>query len=673
MLRLEPLEVRSLLSSLPLGGFPAGGFRADRLDGPPPWDVAVVVDGDSLLARAYAESIESFSDAAAVELRAGQPSWIAGIIGDTLLSGPDAAANDVDWYRLDLAEHDRCAVAIDAFAQRFGSGLDPAVSVFDEEGIFIASNDDYDIAGSSPQDAALRLGLDRGVYFVAVSSGGNLPDAEGGFEPLVPGSGHASRGSTGQYLLRVSAEPDSVRPQVIALGFEPDQTFYDAPGRLTVRFSEAMDLDGLVQGAELRHASGDPVALAAVSYDAITNEVTYLLLDRPQNGSYQFVLHSALVTDLADNALDGGASGDFVVGFRVDASAPEHECGEYNGHRSTLVRLGTLFPNELREGVRVTGLPTGDCENADHAYYWFRLPMESRYVFRVGAIDSSQDYELRLFDASYRLIAQALPVPGSGTSLHRALEAGDYGVALAAAAEGQPTGAYELVVQAWWPDIPALHDPDPGPAIQVVLRAETGGSGTVVVGPEQPDEQGTQSSEWLRGAVDALPAVSSEPVGKPQRESADSALAFADGATGLPAGFTLGNKSASAAFSVASVSGSFHDPLPDAVPHGTHALSLSPSLIRELAELTRSSSTEWSGASGGSMAATAFGSDSESPFTGAPDDQESPVIRVATSPAPLTLGVVASLGVASSLTVPSRRRTSTWAQRLAQLLGLGQA
>jgi hypothetical protein len=97
---------------------------------------------------------------------------------------------------------------------------------------------------------------------------------------------------------------------------------------------------------------------------------------------------------------------------------------------------------------------------------------------------------------------------------------------------------------------------------------------------------------------------------------------------------------------------------------------LSPNLVRELAQLTRSSSEALDSPSGKPSAATrGFGGDNDGLLPPAAEENVA-VVWNASSPPSLTLGVVASLGFASSLTVPSRRRTATWVQRLAQLVGL---
>src|SRR5262245_65581112 len=115
--RLECLETRALRSSVPLSGFPAGGFRSNVLDGSGPWDVAIVVDGAPTFAIGFDESDERISDAPGLLLTGEDSLWIAGIIGDTRLRGSDAATNDVDLYRIDLPSGPRYSLRMRALAQ----------------------------------------------------------------------------------------------------------------------------------------------------------------------------------------------------------------------------------------------------------------------------------------------------------------------------------------------------------------------------------------------------------------------------------------------------------------------------------------------------------------------------------------------------------------------------
>jgi len=179
-------------------------------------------------------------------------------------------------------------------------------------------------------------------------------------------------------------------------------------------------------------------------------------------------------------------------------------------------------------------------------------------------------------------------------------------------------------------------------------------------------------------SISALPTVASQPAGQPQQPAASpTELAWVDQTSGgqvLPAGVGVRGPSTGpvARFSVAGVSGTFYDALPDAVPHGTHALDPSMLLVSELAALFRGG---FGDGAAGSGAAAADGTGLAIDAGAASLDLDSSewigdAAEIAISPSTLALGMVASLGAASVMTVPNRRRTSNWFQQAVEWLGL---
>src|SRR5262249_53334048 len=59
---------------------------------------------------------------------------VAGTIGDDLTGAPGFDSNDVDYYHFRVTGPDRYVFVADAFAGRFGSPLDVALSLFREDG-----------------------------------------------------------------------------------------------------------------------------------------------------------------------------------------------------------------------------------------------------------------------------------------------------------------------------------------------------------------------------------------------------------------------------------------------------------------------------------------------------------------------------------------------------------
>jgi methionine-rich copper-binding protein CopC len=672
--QLEPLETRSLLSTV-LNGFPAAGFRGDALADMPPWDVAVIVDSQRISARGFAELSEHLPDAPGLTRSEGAPDWIAGIIGDTQLRGSDADTNDVDIYRIDLPAGDHYAVNLQVLAQRFDSSLDPAVSILDENGDTIASNDDALHVGFAA-DAELFTGLNGGTYYVAVYAGGNLP-GEGGFDPHVPGSAHNSRGTTGQYLLHVDAVPDTTRPTVVDTNIERDSTLRAVPTEITVRFSEPMHLSGLQHGATLTSGNGDSIELTPTHYDTLAREVTYLLLDRPVAGDYQFTLHAAQVQDRADNPIDGGGpGGDFVLQFHLDTPSVDFVDTESNDTAATAQPLGPLFANELigQTGVQITGSVTATSASGDHDFYRFQVTRAGLFTFRLTpGQGTTQTGVLRLRDATGKQLAQAFKFGGFGSTMFRWLTPGEYLLEMDASSN-TPDGSYQLSAKSsFGPDL-LLTDNDPGPVVQVVLRTHDGEKSTESE-TASSSEASTLTLSPISYAVSSLPAVASQPAGQPQQPAAGSTeLAWVDrsqGGQALPAGFVFGEQATGPAvrFSVNGVSGTFHDSLPDAVPHGMHALNPSAQLVSELASLLRGG---FDGGATGSSAAvddTGFVGDSGGEYIDLESAEwVSDAADLAMSPPTLALGMVASIGAASALNVPNRRR-SNWVQRAFELLG----
>ncbi len=674
---VECLETRSLLSAAPLTGFPSHGFRADRLGADAPWDVPAFVDGILEHATAFAEGSETLADAPSVSLVANEPAWFAGVVGDTLLRGASAVTNDVDLYRIELPKDDHYSLQLTVLAQRFGSELDAAVSLFDADGRFIASNDDAFHDGYL-SDSELFHGLDSGTYFVAVSAGGNTPDQNGGFHVNRPGSGTSSRGGRGQYLLRIEAVPDSTRPEVVATNIRDGATLDAPPTWITVQFSEAMALAGLERGATLTDSGGHEFALTHIHYDSLTNEMTYLVLDRAEAGHYEFRLSAETVTDRADNPLQGNdASGDFVVHFHVDTAEVSLADLESNESIDAAQPLETLFEHDLQPGIRLSGVvpeSASETDAVDHDFYRFKVLREAFFTFRFkpnAGLPAGATISLR--DASGELIVRTTSFTGFGTSVFRFMTAGEYTVEIAAPT-AVTAATYQLTIQSAGTGEITLTDNSPGAAVQVVLRSNDGSASaqtSATSGNAAPSNLVIASGEIV-ASVSALPVVAGGPLGRPQSPAADaSELAWVDTSDSgaLPAGVTFGRPAQpSTHFSVERVSGSFLEPLPDDLRHGTHALAPAAGLVAELAELFR---TSGAARPDGNSSEDAALDGSAAELFAASDSTDAALedSRRELSPRTIAFGMAVALGVASAATVPSRRRNSNWLQQTFEALG----
>jgi hypothetical protein len=353
---------------------------------------------------------------------------VSGAIGvdpnDTVPFDPNA----VEMYHFRVSGAGQFAFAAEVFADRIGSGLDAALTLFrldpaTGELVLVAANlDSGNTAaasdGSNPLtfDPVLFAGLTAGDYYVAVSSGGNAPDAAlglsvgtgGVFDPTQPYSG-SNGNSTGPYVLNLKVEQESAAPQVVAtsLSLPAGGVFAAAPVTFTVRFSEPVNVQQLAAAA---YAAGgtsttDAVVLLGpggavvlprlLYYDPATNTATFLLMDPLPDGDYALHLSGAAgLTDRAGDPLRGSdpndPSGDYVVSFRVAAASPRGPWVDRPGNDSpgSAQVLGPLFPHELTAGVTVTRVaspaPPGAADTAD--YFQVTLPEDGLYQFSFSDV-----------------------------------------------------------------------------------------------------------------------------------------------------------------------------------------------------------------------------------------------------------------------------------------------
>src|SRR5262249_13948654 len=143
--------------------------------------------------------------------------------------------SDVDLYHFSIREPGQYAFTAEVFARRLGSSLDPAATLFRLDPrtgrlVFVSRNDNTGqttppVDNSSVplfSDAVVYAGLSAGEYYLAVSSGENVPDpalgllpgADGIYDPAVSHSG-ALGNSTGEYVLNLQLAQDNEPPQVI--------------------------------------------------------------------------------------------------------------------------------------------------------------------------------------------------------------------------------------------------------------------------------------------------------------------------------------------------------------------------------------------------------------------------------------------------------------------------
>ncbi len=403
---------------------------------------------------------------------------------DPLLSNPAA---DVDLYHFRVTGPGRYAFSAEVFAGRIGSPLDPGLSLFqlsatDQRLHLIDANDNTLNAspatnGTLPlyNDPVLYDGLTAGDYYLAVSGTGNVPDPAAGLLPgtngiFDPNSSHSGQGgfTTGPYVLNLLVQPDNQPPQVIATTPAAGVTLAAPPTYVSVQFSVPVNLQQLayqagqqnqtaVNAIFVQGADGVQYYPRLESYDPLTNQATFLMLDALPNGINQLHLSGPLgLTDLAGNPLSrNDPSGDYVVRFTVNGP-PRGTAGnpllwsdqEPNNTFSQAQNLGVLFPHELQAGVQVVrdfsnSVASAPRDTAD--YFRFQVLQSRPYFFNLTGQGLPSTVSVTLFDAAGTSIP--LLQLGGGNLFLASLDPGVYVVRIGKWTPAQaPKVVYQLRV-----------------------------------------------------------------------------------------------------------------------------------------------------------------------------------------------------------------------------------
>ena len=416
---------------------------------------------------------------------------VAGAIGnnpDPLLATPAAQVN---LYHFQITGAGRYAFSAEVFAGRIGSALDSGVSLYEwntttQSLDFIDGNDNtlnatHSTNGMSPlyTDSALTVGLTAGDYYVAVSGGGSpavpgadnvperalgtLPGVNGIFDPNFTDSG--TNGATvGDYVLNLTVQADNDPPQVVSATPGNGTTLTAPPTQLTVQFSESMNLQMLAYQAfqqtsvegfastNIGGQVGSPPSLATIgpvyvegadgtkyyprmqSYDDMTHQAQFLMLDGLANGTYQLHLSGSLgLADLAGNSLVGNdPSGDYVVSFAVNGPVRGTNGDplvrvdqESNDTPLTPQDLGVLFPHELQSTVTVTrdfaANPTSAPTDTGD-FYQFQVLQSKALSIVLNGVDPTSGVGLSLYDTAGNVVSSSI----SGNVMEVQLDPGTY-------------------------------------------------------------------------------------------------------------------------------------------------------------------------------------------------------------------------------------------------------
>ena len=170
-----------------------------------------------------------------------------GTIGSTQVDQPgslDASSGlaDVSLYKITLEPGHvwRLGVEVSAFAQ--GSGLMPSLTLFDAQGNVIAVRDAGSGLPTNPVDPYLFEGLAPGVYYIGISSAGNLPGSVGGYDPQTGTLGTVDFSqASGAFTLKVVADPIDKPTTVVNWSLVWADSRGTAPTGVVLSFSQPID------------------------------------------------------------------------------------------------------------------------------------------------------------------------------------------------------------------------------------------------------------------------------------------------------------------------------------------------------------------------------------------------------------------------------------------------
>ena len=208
------------------------------------------------------------SDAVALGAIGPSPVAVAGKLDFT--TNPSA----VNLYQITLPAGHFYRLGAEVSAQRDGSPLDAALTLFDARGNAISSDD----LGrpDAPNDPFLFAGVKPGTYYLGVSGSGDLPGLPGGYnlQARTPGPQQTSAG--GAFTLHLVADTADVPGALIGFSVQHADPLDPTPTGFTVRFSTPLDLgssgstvfDRSTAGVDLVDQNGRAWPVAAVNYDA---------------------------------------------------------------------------------------------------------------------------------------------------------------------------------------------------------------------------------------------------------------------------------------------------------------------------------------------------------------------------------------------------------------------
>src|SRR5208337_2150128 len=157
-----------------------------------------------------------------------------------------AAAQTYALYKVTLGPGHFWRLGVELDAQRVGSSLLGALTLFDQQGNVLATRDSGTGLSSSPDDPYFFTGLNPGIYYVGVSGAGNLPGQPGGYDPVAGTIGTAgSQQAGGKYVLDLVADSADTPTRVLGVGLQWGDPLGTSPTGLVLGFSGSIDVNSL--------------------------------------------------------------------------------------------------------------------------------------------------------------------------------------------------------------------------------------------------------------------------------------------------------------------------------------------------------------------------------------------------------------------------------------------
>ena len=154
---------------------------------------------------------------------------------------------NVDLYKVTLAPGQEWRLGVELDAQRIGSELQGALTLFDQQGRVLATRDAGTGRPAYPADPYLFTDLSPGVYYIGVSGAGNLAGQPGGYDPVAGTFGTSGQAQVGgAYNLQLVADP-VVPTRVIGVGLQWGDLQGASPTGLVLAFSGPIDVSSVKQ------------------------------------------------------------------------------------------------------------------------------------------------------------------------------------------------------------------------------------------------------------------------------------------------------------------------------------------------------------------------------------------------------------------------------------------